>query len=75
MTSQPVAYNVSFVCATAKELAGITRLRSYSLPDELDIPATICNAALATSAATGFFSPVSIRARQFVNGALWPVTR
>ena len=40
------------------------------MPDELNIPATICDAALATSAATGFFDPVSIRARQFVDGAL-----
>jgi predicted acylesterase/phospholipase RssA len=45
-------------------------LRSYALPDEGDIPATICEAALATSAATGFFDPVSIGARQFVDGAL-----
>lgn len=59
-----------FVCTTAKETAGITRLRSYTLPDELDIPATICDAALATSAATGFFDPVSIGARHFVDGAL-----
>jgi hypothetical protein len=43
-----------------KETAGITRLRSYDLLDELDIPATICDAALATSAATGFFDPLSI---------------
>jgi predicted acylesterase/phospholipase RssA len=34
------------------------------------IPATICDAALATSAATGFFDPVSIGARRFVDGAL-----
>jgi predicted acylesterase/phospholipase RssA len=40
------------------------------LPDESEIPATICEAALATSAATGFFDPVSIGARQFVDGAL-----
>jgi predicted acylesterase/phospholipase RssA len=46
------------------------RLRSYSLPDELNIPATICDAALATSAATGFFDPVSIGVRRFVDGAL-----
>jgi len=59
-----------FVCATAKETAGVTRLRSYDLPDELDIPATICDAALATSAATGIFNPVSIGARKFVDGAL-----
>ena len=65
-----VTYIVSFVCATAKETAGITRLRSYTLLDELEIPATISDAALATSAATGFFNPVSIGARQFVDGAL-----
>lgn len=62
--------NTRFVCATAKETAGITRLRSYSLPDESNIPATISQAALATSAATGFFDPVSVGARQFVDGAL-----
>jgi predicted acylesterase/phospholipase RssA len=60
---------ISFVCTTTKETTGITRLRSYNLPDELNIPATICDAALATSAATGFFDPVSIGARQFVDGA------
>lgn len=68
--AMPVTYVASFVCTTAKETAGITRLRSYSLPDELDIPATICDSALATSAATGFFDPVSIGARRFVDGAL-----
>jgi hypothetical protein len=60
----------SFVCTYAKETAGIERLRSYSLPDTYDIPATICEAALATLAVTGFFHPVSIGARQFVDGAL-----
>jgi hypothetical protein len=66
----PFAYIISFVYITAKKTAGITRLRSYSLSNKLGIPATICNAAFATSAATGFFDPISIRARQFVNGAL-----
>jgi hypothetical protein len=61
---------LSFVCTTAKETTGITRLRSYSLPDELDLPTTVCEAALETLAATGFFDPVSIGARQFVVGAL-----
>jgi predicted acylesterase/phospholipase RssA len=65
-----VAYIVSFVCTTAKETPSITRLRSYSLFDEFEIPATICDAALATSAVTGFFDPVSIGARWFVDGAL-----
>jgi predicted acylesterase/phospholipase RssA len=58
------------VCTTANETTGITRLRSYSLADELDNPATICEAALATSAATTFFDPVRIGARKYVDGAL-----
>ncbi|KAI9652560.1 MAG: hypothetical protein M1821_008367, partial [Bathelium mastoideum] len=59
-----------FVCTTAHETTGITRLRSYSLPNKPNISATICEAALATSAATGFFDPVYIRARKFEDGAL-----
>lgn len=58
------------MCATAKETSGVTRLRNYSLFGEPDTPATICEAALATSAATGFFDPVSIGPRYFVDGAL-----
>ena len=61
---------MSVVCTTANETTGITRLRSYSLADELDNPATICEAALATSAATTFFDPVRIGARKYVDGAL-----
>jgi predicted acylesterase/phospholipase RssA len=68
--ARPHANKARFVCATAKETTGITRIRSYKLQGEDDIPATICQAALATSAATGFFEPVSIGARQFVDGAL-----
>lgn len=59
-----------FVCATASETTGTTRLRSYNLPEELRIASTICQAALATSAATSFFEPVRIGARKFVDGAL-----
>jgi predicted acylesterase/phospholipase RssA len=40
------------------------------MPNEGDIGATICEAALATTAATGFFPPVSIGARQFADAAL-----
>ena len=61
---------ISFVCAIAHETNEVTRLRSYSLPDEADIPATICQAALATSAATTFFDPVTIGARKFADGGL-----
>jgi len=58
------------VCSASKDLdAGITRIRSYSHPNELAIPATICQAALATSAATGFFNSVTIGTRKFVDGA------
>lgn len=48
------------------------RLRSYTLPDnsELEIPATICQAALATSAATTFFDPAACGALMFVDGGL-----
>lgn len=54
----------------AKETKGITRLRSYSAPGKPDSPATNCEAALATSAATTFLDPVSIGARKYVDGAL-----
>ncbi|KAK5354371.1 hypothetical protein LTS03_011888, partial [Exophiala xenobiotica] len=56
--------------AIEEDLYGITRLRTYDLPQKPAVPATICEAALATSAATGFFDPVSIGARHFVDGAL-----
>ncbi|KAI9652559.1 MAG: hypothetical protein M1821_008366 [Bathelium mastoideum] len=59
-----------FVCATAHETTSATRLRSYSLPSKRDISATICEAALATSAATGFFDPVCIGERKFEDGGL-----
>ncbi|TGZ77584.1 FabD/lysophospholipase-like protein [Ascodesmis nigricans] len=58
-----------FVCATAQETSSITLLRSYELLSKPNFSATICEAALATSA-TSFFDPVTIGARQFVEGAL-----
>ncbi|KAK6368008.1 hypothetical protein LTS17_010161 [Exophiala oligosperma] len=59
-----------FVCSAEKHIYGITRLRSYDHPHESKIAATISEAALATAAATGFFDPVSIGARCFIDGAL-----
>ncbi|KAK2014984.1 phospholipase, patatin family protein [Colletotrichum eremochloae] len=59
-----------FVCAASKETGTIARLRSYSLPTKTDTSATICEAALATSAATGLFDPVAIGHRYYVDGAL-----
>jgi predicted acylesterase/phospholipase RssA len=58
-----------FVCTTAKDTLQITRLRSYPVPNEDTLPATICEAALATSAATGYFESATIGNRQFVDGA------
>ncbi|KAI1472500.1 FabD/lysophospholipase-like protein [Daldinia caldariorum] len=59
-----------FVCTIAHENRAIVRLRSYNMRGELDIPVTITDAALATSAATTFFDPVNIGARKFADGAL-----
>jgi hypothetical protein len=53
-----------------KKSVGITRLRSYTLPDGGNIPATICDAALATSATLSFFDPVSIGNRQYMDSSL-----
>ncbi|KGO76027.1 Acyl transferase/acyl hydrolase/lysophospholipase [Penicillium italicum] len=59
----------TFVCTTSKDTLQVTRLRSYHVPNEIALPATICEAALATSAATKFFDSVSIGNHQFVDGA------
>jgi predicted acylesterase/phospholipase RssA len=61
---------ISFVCTADRDTKDIIRLRSCSLPDEPNIRATICQAALATSAATTFFEPVSIGDRTFADGGL-----
>ncbi|KAF7716534.1 Uncharacterized protein PECH_005178 [Penicillium ucsense] len=58
-----------FVCTTAKDTLQVTRIRSYSVPNEDTVSATICESALATSAATGFFRPVTIGNSQYVDGA------
>ncbi|KAJ5769158.1 protein kinase subdomain-containing protein [Penicillium odoratum] len=60
----------TFVCTADRYTKDIVRLRSYSLPHEPNIRATICQAALATSAATSFFYPVSIGDRSFADGGL-----
>ncbi|KAH7205628.1 acyl transferase/acyl hydrolase/lysophospholipase [Fusarium oxysporum] len=58
-----------FVCATSKLDAATYRFRSYTSHNSF-LNATICQAARATSAATTFFSPVSIGGMKFVDGAL-----
>lgn len=58
------------MCTADRDTKDIVRLRSYSLIDEPNIHATICQAALATSAATTFFDPVSIGDRTFADGGL-----
>ncbi|KAG9242296.1 hypothetical protein BJ878DRAFT_555788 [Calycina marina] len=62
--------DISFVCTVDQNTRGIVRLRSYTLPEASKIPATICQAALATSAATTFFEPVGIGKRLFADGGL-----
>lgn len=59
----------TFVCTTAKDTLQVTRLRSYGVPNEDSVQATICEAALATSAATGYFDTAYIGNRAFVDGA------
>ena len=61
---------ISFVCIADRNTKDIVCLRSYNLPDEPNIQATICQAALVTSTATTFFDPISIRDRSFANGGL-----
>ncbi len=59
------------MCATAKENTTTVCLRDYDVVDEYNgDAATIVEAALATSAATTFFAPVTIGVRQYVDGAL-----
>jgi predicted acylesterase/phospholipase RssA len=60
----------SFVCTADRYTKDIVRLRSYDLPDEPTLQATVCQAALATSAATTFFDPVNIGERSFADGGL-----
>jgi hypothetical protein len=54
------------VCATEQDTANTIRLISYSVPGEDQPPATICEAALATSAIMSSSDPVSIGTRRFV---------
>ncbi|KAG9647576.1 phospholipase, patatin family protein, partial [Aureobasidium melanogenum] len=58
----------TFVCSIDYHTKRMVRLRSYRLPHEPKIDATICQAALATSAATTFFEPVNIGDRRFADG-------
>lgn len=68
LTEKSDSDRISFVCTTDSDTKDIVRLRSYSLPDEPNIRATICEAALATSAATTFFEPARIGNRTFADG-------
>jgi hypothetical protein len=55
-----------FVCATEQDTANTIRLKTYSVLDEDQPPATICEAALATSAIMSSSDPVSIGTWRFV---------
>lgn len=60
------------MCATSHTSTNTTaRLRSYKLHGVFgNIPSTIVQAALATSAATGYFDAVEIDGERFADGAL-----
>ncbi|RSL66014.1 hypothetical protein CEP53_003518 [Fusarium sp. AF-6] len=60
----------TFVCAACKSPRSTFRLRSYKPLEKSSVSATIYEAALATSAASTFFDPVSIGNMEFVDGAL-----
>ncbi|KAK9384173.1 hypothetical protein V1515DRAFT_624563 [Lipomyces mesembrius] len=62
----------TFVCTVDQNTKSIVHLRSYALSDEsnINIRPSICQAALATSAATTFFEPVRIGNRTFADGGL-----
>lgn len=69
-TRRYISNNSSFVCAINHDTKDIVCFRTYTLPDESNILIIIYEAALATSAATTFFEPVSIGNRTFANGGL-----
>ena len=50
------ANNSRFACSIIQETKEIVHLHNYTVPGKPDIPATICQAACATSAATSFLT-------------------
>jgi len=59
------------VCAIRSSNATVARLVSYSTPDSENLgPIKIWQAARATSAAPGFFPPITIGMWDYVDGAL-----
>ena len=61
----------SFVCTVNRKTDNTCRFRDYPPPGgESAFPVTIWQAALATSAATTFFEPVTIHGRTFADGGL-----
>jgi predicted acylesterase/phospholipase RssA len=65
-----VTNNNSFVCTIDQNTKSIVRLQSYKSSDKSNIPASICQAALATVATATFFEPICIRNRIFADGGL-----
>ena len=61
-----------FVCCVDSDTGKPVRIRSYEQTQQNreNIPATICQAAMATSAAPSYFEPVAVGRRRFVDGAL-----
>ena len=59
-----------FVCTKFQKTNTITRLRNYTLPSSADRRVTIVEAALATSAAPTYFSPMAIDGMEYVDGVI-----
>ncbi|RSL81495.1 hypothetical protein CEP51_005792 [Fusarium floridanum] len=59
-----------FVCATSAHSSTTRRLRSYDTIKEPSSNATIVEVAMATSAASTFFEPVTIGDMKYVDGGL-----
>ncbi|KAI8716606.1 PNPLA domain-containing protein [Fusarium sp. LHS14.1] len=59
-----------FVCATSAHSTTTRRLRSYDTIKEPSSNATIVEVAMATSAATTFFEPVTIDDMKYLDGGL-----
>jgi hypothetical protein len=61
----------TFVCAMAKGTGSIHRLKTYRYQADYSIlNPTICDAIMATAAATSFFEVAKIGAQEFIDGAL-----
>lgn len=66
------AHCKTFVCVTAKQTTWTHRLKTYDVHGDRSVTQnpTICEAIMATAAATSFFEHVTIGTQQYVDGGL-----